>query len=320
MPEADIAFTPLRVLRAEPAAEGIQGFELARDDGADLPPFTAGAHVHVKTPNGLIRRYSLCSDPSDVASWQLAVKRESPGRGGSRALIDNTHEGDLLEVSAPTNDFTLSPRAPSHLLIAGGIGITPLLAMARHLISTGGRPFRLIYLARSTEVMAFRAELSAPAFRGRVVMHCDGGDPAKSYDLWPVLETPKGAHVYCCGPRGLMQSVRDMTGYWPASAVHFEDFGTTQTAQADDTAFTIHLARSGTSLTVPADASILETLRRAGLTIPSSCQSGSCGTCRVGLLEGTPAHRDLVLAEHETARAIITCVSRANSKTLVLDL
>jgi phthalate 4,5-dioxygenase reductase subunit len=316
---ADPAFSPLRVRAAAPLADGIQGFELARDDGAALPPFTAGAHVQLRTPSGLVRRYSLCNDPAETDRYCIAVKREAAGGGGSRSLIDDTRPGDRLEVSAPHNDFALVP-APSYVLIAGGIGITPLLSMARHLVSSGGPPFRLYYLARTPAVMAFADVLSGPAFHGRVVMHCDGGDPDRAFDLWPVLERPKGAHVYCCGPRGLMQAVRDMTGHWSSAAVHFEDFGTGTAAQPEDTAFQVRLARTGTTIDVPAGCSILEALRAHGVEVASSCESGSCGTCEVGLLDGTAEHRDLVLAEHEKARKIMVCVSRAHSPTLVLDL
>jgi phthalate 4,5-dioxygenase reductase subunit len=151
-------------------------------------------------------------------------------------------------------------------------------------------------------------------------MHCDQGDPERSYDLWPVLEKFKGGHLYCCGPRGLMDAVRDMTGHWPASAVHFEDFGVRQAPRPTDTPFTVRLAQAGTTHAIPAGQSILEILRADGVTIPCSCESGSCGTCLVGLLEGEADHRDMVLAEHEKSTCIIVCVSRAHSAELVLDL
>jgi phthalate 4,5-dioxygenase reductase subunit len=316
---AEPTFTSLRVRRAEAAAEGIQLFELACDDGAALPAFTPGAHLHVKAPNGLIRRYSLANDPDETSFYQFAVKREAEGTGGSRSIVDDVQLGDLLEVSAPRNDFALVGNPPSYVFIAGGIGITPILSMARHLLATGGKPFRLYYLGRSPELMAFRDDLSAPEFRGRVVMHCDQGDPTQAYDLWPVLEKPKGAHVYCCGPRGLMEAVRDMTGHWPTSAVHFEDFGTRKAASADDVAFTIRLAKTGAVHLVPPGQSVLEVLRAAGIAIASSCESGSCGTCIVDVVSGAPEHRDLVLAEHEKGRKFISCVSRAAGE-LVLDL
>lgn len=311
---------PLRVRRAEMVADGIKLFELGRDDGQDLPAFTPGAHLRVLVPNGLLRRYSLSGDPQHRAVYQIAVKREADGRGGSRSLVDDTREGDTLAVSAPHNDFALAPGAARHVLIAGGIGITPLISMARHLLATSGKPFRLYYLGRTPESMAFREELSGPDYHGRVVMHCDGGDPERAYDLWPVLEKQAGAHVYCCGPRGLMQAVRDMTGHWSSTAVHFEDFGTVTHSTAEDRPFHVTLARSGGDYLIPPGKSVLEVLREAGITLASSCESGSCGTCIVPMLQGEAEHRDLVLGDHEKTSMFVTCVSRAASERLVLDL
>ncbi|MGQ9369110.1 PDR/VanB family oxidoreductase [Azospirillum sp. ST 5-10] len=312
---------PLTVRHARWAAEGIRLFELARRDGADLPEFAPGAHVLVRVPNGMVRRYSLSNPPSQRDRYEIAVKREDAGRGGSRSLVDEAAEGDELLVSVPRNDFALKGSPARYLFIAGGIGITPVLSMARHLVETGGKPFKLYYLTRSPETTAFREELAAPEFRGKVVLHHDHGDPGRSLDLWPILEEPKGAHVYCCGPRALMEAVRDMTGHWSAAAVHFEDFGTGQAAHAaTDRPFTVHLARSGEDVAVAAEETLLEALRAKGHLVPSSCESGTCGTCRVGLLEGAAEHRDLVLSEHERVRAIMPCVSRACGDRLVLDL
>ena len=311
--------TGLRVQRAEMVADGIRLFELARDDGGDLPEFTAGAHLKVRAPNGLLRRYSLSGDPAWRNMYQIAVKREAGGAGGSISMVDEVNPGDLLEVTAPRNDFALAPNAPSYVLIAGGIGITPMLSMARHLVSSGGKPFRLYYLGRDAASMAFWEELSAPEFRGRVVMHTDGGDPEKSLDLWPVLEKPKGAHLYCCGPRGLMQAVRDMTGHWSSAAVHFEDFGTSKSTTADDAPFTVRLARSGAVFNIPVGQSVLEVLRDSGVLIPHSCEAGSCGTCIVDVVSGDLDHRDLVLMEHEKTKKFVACISRARGE-LVLDI
>ncbi len=312
-------FAALRVRRAEMVADGIRLFELTRDDGAALPEFTPGAHVKVKAPNGLVRRYSLSGNPDDRDFYQFAVKREAEGGGGSRALVDAVKLGDTLEVGTPRNDFALAPNAPSYIFIAGGIGITPFMSMARHLIATGGRPFRLYYLGRTPEAMAFRDELSAPAFKGRVLMHTDGGDLDQGYDLWPVLERPKGAHLYCCGPRGLMQSVRDMTGHWSSGAVHFEDFGTAKVSTAEDLAFTVRLANSGRVFTIPPGQSVLEVLREAGVEISYSCESGSCGTCICDVVSGEIEHRDMVLTEREQHSKFVACISRAKGE-LVLKL
>jgi phthalate 4,5-dioxygenase reductase subunit len=317
---SDDSFAPLRVRAATRIAADIHRFDLVHPEGAPLAPFTAGAHLTLRTPNGLTRRYSLCSDPADDSAYAIAVKREAAGQGGSISLCDSVHAGDLLPCTAPRNDFPLTGRPVSRVFIAGGIGITPIMAMIHELEGGGGPPWKLWYLTRSPDHTAFRAELAA--YRGRVVIHHDGGDPRHGFDLWPVLEQPKGRHVHCCGPRGLMQAVRDMTGHWPASAVHFEDFaGSGGAARADDTGFRVRLARSGAVVAVPAGTTILAALREAGHAVPFSCESGTCGTCRTGLLAGTADHRDLVLMEHERTRAIMVCVSRAaGSDELVLDL
>jgi phthalate 4,5-dioxygenase reductase subunit len=317
---SDESFAPLRVAAAERIAEDIHRFELVHPEGTALPPFTAGAHLRVLTPNGLMRRYSLCSDPNDETRYAIAVKREAGGQGGSVAMCEGVKAGDLLSCSAPHNDFPLGGRPTSRVFIAGGIGITPIMAMIQALEAEGGPPWKLWYLTRSPAHTAFRAELAA--YRGKVVLHHDGGDPDKAYDLWPVLEQPKGRHVHCCGPRGLMQAVKDMTGHWPASAVHFEDFGSAAKPLPDDRAFRVALARSGTTVEVPAGTTILAALRAAGHAVPFSCESGTCGTCRTGLLAGAADHRDLVLMDHEKASAIMPCVSRAAAGTdeLVLDL
>jgi phthalate 4,5-dioxygenase reductase subunit len=316
----DDIFTPLRVARAARIAEDIHRFDLVSPDGAALPGFTAGAHLKVRTPNGLVRRYSLCSDPGDTGAYAIAVKREAAGQGGSAAMCDGVAAGDLLPCTAPHNDFPLKGRPTGHVFIAGGIGITPIMAMIAEVEAAGGPPWKLWYLTRSPEHTAFRDELAA--YRGKVVIHHDGGDPEKAFDLWPVLEQPKGRHVHCCGPRGLMQSVRDMTGHWPSSAVHFEDFGGSAKPRADDVAFRARLAKSGGVVAVPAGTTILDALRAAGHAVASSCETGTCGTCRTRLVAGEADHRDLVLMEHEKASWIMPCVSRAapGCDELVLEL
>jgi phthalate 4,5-dioxygenase reductase component len=312
----------VRIAAKREIAQDIHFFDLQPPEGGTLPEFTAGAHIPVRIPNGRMRSYSLCNDPTERHRYCLAVKRDSDGRGGSMNLIDATAVGDTLNIAAPRNLFPLEGNPASIIFIAGGIGITPIRSMIAHLTTTGGRPFKLYYFTRSPEQMAFRDEFAAPALTGKVTMHHDGGDPARAFDLWPVLETPKGAHMYCCGPRGLMDAVRDMTGHWPKSAVHFEDFGTgtVPAKAAADTAFTVKLAKSGLTLAVPADKSILEVIRAAGINAASSCESGSCGTCRTSLISGAADHRDVVLAEHEKSDTIMICVSRAKAGELVLDI
>ena len=311
----------LRITDKTEIARDIFRFELARGDGGELPEFTAGAHVSLRTPCGLIRKYSLSNDPEERQRYVIAVKREIPGTGGSVSLTTDAKVGDEIEVGEPRNDFPLASNINNFVFIAGGIGITPILSMMRHLRSTGAGRFKLYYLTRSPELTAFREELTGPEFAGQVVIHHDHGDPDKSLDLWPVLEKPLGRHRYCCGPRPLMEAVRDMSGHWSSAAVHFEDFGASKPAhKADDKPFTVRLARSGKSFEVPANVSILDTLRAEGVKVSSSCESGTCGSCRTRLLEGEAEHRDLVLTEREHKTDIMICVSRAKSGELVLDL
>ena len=311
--------TPLAVLRAEAIAEDVQLFELARPDGGELPEFTPGAHVTVKLPNGLVRKYSLCNDPAEREHYLIAVKRERPGRGGSVGLIEGVKAGDTLLVGSPRNDFALVPSPAGYTFIAGGIGITPLLSMARHLKSSGAGKFKLYYLTRSKATTAFHAELSGPPFRGLVTIHHDEGDPDKSFDLWPVLEKPRG-HVYCCGPRPLMTAVRDMSGHWSSAAVHFEAFQEAAKTAANDLPFDVRIKGKVEPVHVPVGTSILEALRTAGYDARSSCESGTCGTCKTRLVSGDIDHRDLVLSEAERASHLMVCVSRARGGVLEIEL
>lgn len=317
-------FFSLQVGRKEALAGGIFLFELRQPDGSDLPAFTPGAHLTVEVPNGTRRNYSLCSNPADTGFYQIAVKRDAAGRGGSVSMADDVQEGALLSVSAPRNNFELHPRATRFLFIAGGIGITPILSMMRHLkqqaAAAPASQFKLIYCTRDADNTAFLQELTGSDFAGQVQMHHDHGDINKALDFWPVFETPTNAHVYCCGPRGLMDAVADMSGHWPSGSVHFESFGVDASAWAENTAFTVRLQKSGATLAVAADQSILQALRAGGYSVTSSCESGTCGSCRTTLLSGEAEHRDMVLSDDEKSGTIMVCVSRATSPELVLDL
>ncbi len=308
----------LRVTRAGPIAEGIFQFELRDPAGADLPAFTAGSHLTLITPSGEERKYSLSNDPQEMDRYVIAVKRDSNGRGGSVSMCDHLKEGDMIEVSDPKNDFALVKSFAGYTLVAGGIGITPLMAMARHLLNEG-TSFKLYYFTRNRASTAFADELSQPEFRGKAVIHHDEGDPEKAFDLWPVLEKPKG-HIYCCGPGGLMDSVRDMTGHWSKTAVHFEAFTDGHTIKPEDVSFTVRLAKSGESFEVPVGQPILDVLRKAGHDIPYSCASGSCGSCRTTLVSGDVDHRDFVLQDHEKSSQIMVCVSRGRGGEVVIDV
>lgn len=305
----------LKVKSRRDVAADICEFTLAREDGSELVPFAPGSHITVETPSGAMRRYSLVNDGSAPAEYVIAVKREAHGRGGSASMHEQLHEGASLVVEPPENEFELV-QAAKYLLIAGGIGITPILAMARRL-GAEGKPFRLIYCTRSPEETAYLEEVSALP---DVVIHHDRGQAGNFYDFWDHFEEPGSEHVYCCGPGPLMQEIKAISGHWAEGRVHFEDFNAVAVVRPDDVPFNVTLAKTGRTIEVPADRSILEALRDAGEKTVSSCESGTCGTCKCRLIDGEADHRDLVLMDEEKSDYIMICVSRAKSGDLVVDL
>lgn len=312
-------FTALQIAAKVLVSTDTWSFELRHPHGDALPPFSAGAHLTVQIPAGVRRNYSLCSDPADSQHYQIAVKRDGRGRGGSVSMADAVLAGQTIAVSAPRNNFELHPRATEFLFIAGGIGITPILSMMRHLRHRTDVRFRLIYCTRDAAGTAFRDELLAQ-FAGQVQLHHDHGDPAQALDLWPEFETPGKAQVYCCGPRALMDAVADMSGHWPSGSIHFESFGVDASQYAANLPFDVRLRRSSATVRVRVEDSILQALRAAGYAVPSSCESGTCGSCRTTLISGTVEHRDMVLRDDEKHNQIMLCVSRASGGELVLDL
>lgn len=319
------ATIPVRVARKRTEARDICSFELVAEDGAALPAFTAGAHVDVHLPGGLTRPYSLCSSPADTRCYRIAVLREAASRGGSVALHEGVQEGDRLEIGAPRNLFPLAPEADSHLLLAGGIGITPLLAMAEQL-SRDGAPFQLHYCARSRDRAAFVDAITRSAYASAVNLHFSDGDPARRLDLRALLARPRpGQHLYACGPARFMDAVLEAARAhgWPAGSVHREVFNAAPVAPAGgDAAFEVELKSSGRVVVVPPGCTIVHALADAGVTVPTSCEQGICGTCMTTVLGGTPDHRDQYLTEEEQAagQLILPCCSRAKSARLVLEL
>ena len=310
----------VRAMRLE--AEGILAFELADPQGAELPEVEAGAHVDVRLPNGLVRSYSLAGAPSERSRWTLGVLHEAKGRGGSRAMHERVRVGDILTLAAPRNHFALAPDASRSILLAGGIGITPLKSMA-HELARQGRPFELHYCTRSRRHAAFLDELAALAPPGSLHLHFDGGDPARGLDIAHLLApAAAGTHLYYCGPAGFMKACAEASAHWPAATVHCEHFKAPEptAAQAPAGGFEVRLARSGVTLQVQPEQTIVRAIELAGLRVPTSCLSGLCGTCKVGYLEGEVEHHDYILSEEEQRRCLTVCVSRARSASLVLDL
>ena len=314
----------VRVARKQREALDIESFELVAADGAALPAFTAGAHVDVHLPGGLVRQYSLCNSPGETHRYQMAVLRDAHSRGGSQAMHDLVHEGDTLQISPPRNHFALAPDAQRHVLLAGGIGVTPLLCMAEQLVSTAAN-FELHYCARSRKRTAFEARIANSTLAPHVKFHWDDG-PAQDRLALEVLlaQSQAGVHVYVCGPKGFMDAVlgaaRGMG--WPEQQLHCEFFAGETERPVDANSFEVQLASSGRVVRVPPDQTVVQALAACGIEIQTSCEQGVCGTCLTRVLEGVPDHKDLYLTpeEHAANDQFLPCCSRAQSARLVLDL
>jgi vanillate O-demethylase ferredoxin subunit len=314
----------LRVERRRIEADGIVSFELASVDGRELPAFEAGAHIDVHVPGGLVRQYSLCNSPEERHRYQIAVLRDSQSRGGSAAMHEAVHEGDEIRVSAPRNHFPLAQGNVKHLLLAGGIGLTPLLCMAEHL-GKAGASFEMHYRARSRTRAAFLERIAGSPWAGNVQYHFDDADDAQRLDFYGLLaQREPDTHLYVCGPQGFMNAVLDTARSmgWPDDQLHYEFFVGAPVGSADDGAFEVRLARSGRIVPIPAQRSVIQALADAGVDVPVSCEQGICGTCITRVIDGEPDHRDLYLSPQEQARndQFLPCCSRAKSRMLVLDL
>jgi vanillate O-demethylase ferredoxin subunit len=313
----------VKVRKAADEAIDIRSFELVSATGDALPPFTPGSHIDVHLGPGLVRQYSLTNGPADVDCYKIAVKKEPASRGGSEAM-HGMKVGDPIVIGEPRNNFPLKDHAGPALLIAGGIGITPILSMARHL-QIGGREWSLQYFARSIPHTAFHDLLSERRFHGKVTFHYAAEpDAIRAYLRRILWHRPDDAQIYLCGPRPFMDLVEQTAAAtWPPEAVNLEYFTADAASLAGprDT-FTVRLAREGRDIVVPADKSIVEALRGAGIEIETSCEQGVCGTCLTGVLSGTPDHRDVFLTDEEkqVGDKIMCCVSRAKSEILELDL
>ncbi len=312
----------LRVAAKRTLADDIVALELVGTDRAVLPPFEAGAHIDLKLPNGLIRSYSLYGRTSEPDVYRIAVLREANGRGGSHYVHDELRTGDLLTVGTPRNNFPLRPAA-FHLLLAGGIGITPLLSMAWALFSQA-QPFRLYYFARTESRMAFRDELATAPFASQAHFHCTD-DPSRKLALQATLAgLPSGTHIYTCGPAGFIDWVETSgrAAGLPKERMHHELFAAAAPIETSGASFDVFLARSNISVNVAAHESIVNALQRVGIDVPVSCEQGVCGTCVTAVLDGLPEHRDSYLMDEERTsnRMMTLCCSRSRTARLVLDL
>lgn len=314
----------VRVVARQTLALDIDLFELANADRSPLPHFAAGAHIDVHLPGGLVRQYSLCNDPGESHRYQIAVLRDVGGRGGSLAMHESVHVDDVITISAPRNHFPLAQTGEAAVLLAGGIGITPLLSMAEEL-SRRAHPFELHYCTRSQERTAFRERIAGASFARNVHFYWDDAPADSRLDLDALLRDPRqGIHVYTCGPRGFIDAVLSTARArgWPEAQLHCEFFSAAPLEPGADAGFEIQLARSGQVIRVASDQTAMAALSAAGVRIPYSCEQGVCGTCLTTVLDGEPDHRDSFLTPDEQAsnRHFLPCCSRAKSSRLVLDL
>ena len=311
------------VKRREIQGDGVVVLDLQSADGRSLPSFEAGAHIDVHLAPDLVRQYSLCGDPAEKSRYRLGVLRDPCSRGGSLAVFDRFNEGTVITIGAPRNHFPLVLEAQHSVLVGGGIGITPMIAMA-YALSAAGKGFELHYCARSAASSAFLEELAAAPFADKVRLHFDDAGDAGRLQIAPVLAAAGTAstHLYVCGPSGFMDWVignSEQHGLPPAQ-IHREYFNAD--VDTHGSAFEVVAAASGKTVQVQEGQSIVAALKTIGILVPVSCQEGVCGTCVCTVLEGECDHRDVYLTDEEKTEndQIMTCCSRAKSARLVLDI
>jgi vanillate O-demethylase ferredoxin subunit len=309
----------LRVKSATWEAPIITSYDLRPMEGGELPAFTAGAHIDLTLPNGLIRSYSLVNPQTERHRYVIAVQKDRASRGGSKWVHENYRPGDILTINGPRNNFPLNEAAEKSILIAGGIGVTPIVSMTERLAALG-RDWELVYCARTRADTAFAENLQK--FGPQVRFNFDGEPGGKMLDIAAVVRAaPANAHFYCCGPLPMLSAFEAATADLPRERVHVEYF-TAKEPPAVGGGFKVVLAKSGKEFIVAPGKTILDTLLDAGLDIPYSCMEGVCGTCETKVLEGTPDHRDLILTEdeHAAGKSMMICCSGSKSEKLVLDL
>ena len=317
---ADKKLLQLKIKQIRHEASAIHSYELVSEDGEALPPFDAGSHIDLHLPSGAIRQYSLSNDPVEKNRYVVGVLRDEHGRGGSKEVHKALRVGDSVSVSNPRNHFQLDESAKKVILLAGGIGITPILSMA-HALRSNHQSFEFHYGTRSPELMAFKDVVQEFS---HTTLYFDGGDPQRGLQLQTLLAKPISRHhVYVCGPRGLIDAViaTSKRNGWPDDQVHFELFNA-YSGQSGDVEFEVELRASGKTLRVPADQSILDIILASGCELMHECKRGECGMCAVRVLEGVPDPRDYNLPEDERAsgKVMCVCVSRAKTPRLVLDV
>jgi ferredoxin-NADP reductase len=314
--------TELIVRRRSTPADGVVVLDLADPEDQELPRWEPGAHIDLLLDDDITRQYSLCGDPRDSGVWRLGVLLDPNSRGGSRYVHENLEEGTKVRVRGPRNHFPLVD-APRYRFIAGGIGITPIFAMLEA-VQRAGNDWTLLYGGRTRASMAFAEDL-AERYPEQVTVWPQ--DERGLLDLESLLKDREdNTLVYCCGPEALLSAVEQQCANWPAGVLHIERFAAKAPTAGEAAAaldhFEVVCQRTGVTLQITSDTSILETLEEADVPIMASCYEGVCGTCEARVLEGTPDHRDSVLTEAEKAagEVMLVCVSRSRTERLVLDL
>lgn len=312
----------VRVQNRRLAALDILHLTIESVDGTPLPAFDAGAHIDLELPNGIVRQYSLCSSPYELSRYALGILLEPESRGGSRSAHQDIKEGDIVRISQPRNLFALVPGKHA-MLMAGGIGVTPMLAMADHLHAEGAS-FELHYSVRTLQRAAFLTEMRASPYADKITMHFDD-QPETALDIDTLFATPDpGTHIYICGPGGFIDYVvgsAEKRG-WSPSNIHLERFNSVPIDHSGDKAFDIIIADTGATLRVEAGETAIAAMTRHGLAIPVSCEQGICGTCLISVIDGTPDHRDMYLSDQERAAndSFLPCCSRALTPSLTIQL
>jgi tetrachlorobenzoquinone reductase len=308
----------VRVTAIRYAARDTNIYEFAPLDGQPLPPYEPGAHIDMHLPNGLIQQYSLIRAEPDPSCYTVTVKRDPASRGGSRCVHDELRVRNTLKISPPRNNFPLVENAGHVVLLAGGIGITPIWCMVQRLHKLG-RSWKLYYACRSRADMAFLQPLET---MGYTHFHCDDENSSNVLDVASIVAaTPKEAHLYCCGPTPMLRAFEAATAGWPRAQIHVEYFTPKQEA-GRKCGFVVELARSGQEFVIPEGKSILQVLLDAGIDVDYSCELGICGACEQRVISGIPEHHDAILTEEEQASntKVMICCAGCKSQRLVLDL
>lgn len=318
MPNDASTTMDLRLTAIRYVAKDTHTFEFRRPNGGALPPVEPGAHIDLHLANGMMRQYSLTTVEGADSAYIVGIKRDRASRGGSIWIHDNLKVGQIVKIGGPRNNFPLNEDAPHSVLVAGGIGITPIRCMAQRLMARG-KPWSMYYSSRERAEAAFLDELAA---RPEVTLHFDAEANGKFLDMKAIVaNAPAGAHFYCCGPLPMLAAFEEATKDLPPEQVHVEYFSAKESA-ATEGGYTVSLQKSGKEFLIPEGKSILQVLREAGLDVTYSCEEGVCGACETVVIAGTPDHRDNILtdAERKASKTMMICCSGSKSERLVLDL